>query len=209
MKKEYIIFKDDVVTSHLIGDNIPSDGVEVHKWEGNVGIHRDWLDSSFNPLPMDEIISKGLVEDNRGVYYNKDDQSKTEILKVGDSVPEGFTSKKPKNTYGIVDKWDKDKWVSDKNKKNILFDLKKSLLEDNTISVISNKYSVEYRLKIQADAILSLLSGMKEGPEVSAFKDMFTWIKSVEAERDVLLDNLSKLEVIKEINDFNTEIIIK
>ncbi len=72
----------------------------------------DWETGYVKPL--ERLAQEGLVEDNRGEYWQKSDGMPYSITEIGQSVPEGFTNKKPpESTFAYWDKKSKN-WRVDK-----------------------------------------------------------------------------------------------
>ena len=113
---EYIETKDGIVTGHYCGAAIPksTEGtsyVKVCNFTGYIGVSTDWLDSDGQLKSVETLVSDGIIEDNRGDYYQKSDKSKLTIVTLGESVPDGYTELEP----GNYDYWDdeSESWVTD------------------------------------------------------------------------------------------------
>lgn len=112
---EYIEIKDNKVIGHYSAQELPegSQYKTVENFTGYVGIDSRMLAESGEIRPQEELISDGLVEDNRGFYWNKETKLKIEIKNIDVEVPDGFADIEPNQ----FDEWIDNKWVENSVKK--------------------------------------------------------------------------------------------
>lgn len=126
---EYLEIKENKISGHFSGINIPEDMdgkkyIKVNSFFGSVGDSVELYEikklekrlHSVERLSDEKLIKKGLIIDNRGVFYSTDRIKPTiKISKISNiKIPEGYTKDEPKE----FDKWDGLKWVEDSKLKS-------------------------------------------------------------------------------------------
>lgn len=112
---EYIKIVDGKVDGHFSARTIPegSEYKEVTNFQGWVGCDAGMLNTDGSMKTEDELISLGLIEDNRGDYYHTETKGKITIKQTGVKIPEKYTSLVPSQ----FDDWDGSNWIENADKK--------------------------------------------------------------------------------------------
>jgi hypothetical protein len=106
--KEYIIIENEKVIAHQASEVIPKNAIEVNSFQGHVGIEIKYLSKDYKTLLSEsELISKGIVKDNRGVYYNKTTLEKKEITQLDVEIEDDYTKEIPTSQF---DEWNENKF---------------------------------------------------------------------------------------------------
>jgi len=150
---EYITVENGIITGHFHSSEAPeAEVVEVVDWNGIVGTDvriYDWENGGVI-RSKEDLVSKGLYEDNRGVWYSCIDQSSFEITEIGVKLPEGIevTQEAPLSKF---DEWGGVKWVTNT-------EIKEITEKQQTIDLAQQK--VINRLAETMDKLLGFISSV-------------------------------------------------
>lgn len=115
---EYIIKnKESGCIEHYctMSKELPKGAIRVDdNWKGIVGEPNEFYNANGLPFDDAELFDKGLIEDNRGIWF--DSKKNTIEIKDYGKLPEGseFTKEKPNH---ITDKLVKGTWIEQKEDK--------------------------------------------------------------------------------------------
>jgi hypothetical protein len=110
---EYVTIENGIITGHFDAVSIPPEGTPIDdRFVGVVGdpaAKYDW-DNGGATLSEAEQVAIGILEDNRGIWYECADQGMFEITEIGVPLPEGVevTQEAPLSPF---DEWDGSQWV--------------------------------------------------------------------------------------------------
>jgi len=137
----WITEKDSKVDRIIQVPEDKSPGPEWRKvpndWKGNHNDDVTWFDNNGRRIPNSELIEKGIIHDNRGHWFHKENIGEsTRVHNIGDKAPgEKWTKTKPLKDEPYQ-KWDKIKnhFVIDiekkeKSEKEKLISEKKSAIQ--------------------------------------------------------------------------------
>lgn len=99
---EYITIEDGVITGHFDAVEVPGNGVEVSDFRGTVGMPTTLFNEDWSLKTAEELVTDGVLEDNRGTYFSKVDGSEFEITEIGAPLPDEYTDSPPVTFY---DEW--------------------------------------------------------------------------------------------------------
>lgn len=95
---------------------IPDGAIAIDDdWNGTVGDHINWYNKKGNKYSDEKLIEKGLIEDNRGIYY-LENKTKIEIKSLNQKPPVNGTKKKYNH---VTDKLVKGVWEKQPQEKEI------------------------------------------------------------------------------------------
>jgi len=145
-------------------------------WKGNHNDDVTWFDNNGYRIPNSELIEKGIILDNRGRWYHKENVGEsTQVYNLGDKAPgEEWTKEEPiKNKP--YQKWDdiKNQFVIDINKKE-------ECEKGNLVSEKKNAIQMAEQ-KIQR-SLIAKISGKATKADEDYFNKYSTEIESLRAE---------------------------
>ncbi len=114
---EYAVISTGIIEKIISTNDKPSKNwkpINFISFDGYPGMPEVFIDWKTGKIrPEEELIADGLLEDNRGKYWQKSTKMPYEITDIGQPVPEGFTDKEPPESLFAfwdekADGWDVD-----------------------------------------------------------------------------------------------------
>ncbi|MDC7218654.1 MAG: hypothetical protein PQJ59_01865 [Spirochaetales bacterium] len=111
---EFIKVEDGKIVDYISTSTAPEgdEYIEMNDatFEGFVGQNLDRIDleNGGKMKTEEQLLEEGIIEDNRGTYYNTANGKALVISDLDQAVPEGYTAEIPEGDYP---KWTGEEWV--------------------------------------------------------------------------------------------------